>query len=827
MLNGEAKRKIQSLRDTLVGKLPAPTDQVKQITLGLIYKFMSDIDKENVDVLGGKSFFAGEYEKYSWDHILDPSISSYERVMLYSEGLDKMNFNPNIPELFRNIFKGAYLPYKDPAILSSFLKEINDGFKYEHSEDLGDAFEFLLSIMSTQGAAGQFRTPRHIIDFMVKVVEPNKNDRILDPACGTAGFLISAYKYILENNKAPDSDKPGSGLKITEKNNLTENFVGYDISPDMVSLSLVNMYLHNFANPNIKEYDTLTSEDLWDDDFDCIMANPPFMTPKGGIKPHKRFAIRANRSELLFVDYIAEHLLPNGKAGVIVPEGIIFQSSNAYKALRKMLVDDNYLYAVVSLPAGVFQPYSGVKTSILFMDKILASKTDNILFVKIENDGFDLGAQRREIDKNDLPSAIEIIMKYKTALKDCKDFEFNENECKIAYLIKKDKIAKTGDYNLSSNKYKKTVILGNNKWPMVELGEVCEILNGYAFKSNLFNDQKSGTPIIRIRDINSGFTETYYNGEYDEKYIVDDGDLLIGMDGDFVATLWKHGKALLNQRVCRLEKFNNIEKKYIYYLIQKELDIIQGTTYAVTVKHLSSSQIEKIKIPLPPLEIQQEIIEELSEYQKIIDGARQVVENYKPRIVIDPEWKKVKIGEICKIERGASPRPIDKFITNDPNGLNWVKIGDTKNSYKYITQTSEKITKEGSEKSRKVFIGDFILSNSMSFGHPYIMKIEGYIHDGWLRLSEDDSKIGKDYLYYILESDIVFEQFEKAATGGVVRNLNSELVRNVEIPLPPLNIQKQIVEKIETETAMVESSRKLIEIFEQKIKDKINSIWKK
>src|SRR4030042_5325138 len=111
MLNRETKRKIQSLRDTLVGKLPAPTDQVKQITLGLIYKFMSDIDKENVDLLGGKSFFAGEFEKYSWDNILDPSISSYERVMLYSEGLDKMNFNPNIPELFRNIFKGAYLPY--------------------------------------------------------------------------------------------------------------------------------------------------------------------------------------------------------------------------------------------------------------------------------------------------------------------------------------------------------------------------------------------------------------------------------------------------------------------------------------------------------------------------------------------------------------------------------------------------------------------------------------------------------------------------------------------------------------------------------------------
>jgi len=129
--------------------------------------------------------------------------------------------------------------------------------------------------------------------------------------------------------------------------------VGYDISPDMVRLSLVNMYLHGFPEPHIYEYDTLTDEGRWEDSFDVIMANPPFMSPKGGIRPHKRFSIQANRSEVLFVDYIAEHLMPNGRAGVIVPEGIIFQSGNAYKALRKMLVD-NYLFCVVSLPAGVF-----------------------------------------------------------------------------------------------------------------------------------------------------------------------------------------------------------------------------------------------------------------------------------------------------------------------------------------------------------------------------------------------------------------------------------------------------------------------------------------
>ena len=193
------------------------------------------------------------------------------------------------------------------------------------------------------------------------------------------------------------------------------SLVGYDISPDMVRLSLVNMYLHGFSTPKIHEYDTLTSEEKWNETYDVILANPPFMTPKGGIRPHKRFSVQANRSEVLFVDYIMEHISTNGRGGVIVPEGIIFQSANAYKALRKLLVD-THLFAVVSLPSGVFQPYAGVKTSILLMDRTLAKRAQDILFVKIESDGFDLGAQRRPNGKSDLTMALEVILRYKRSL---------------------------------------------------------------------------------------------------------------------------------------------------------------------------------------------------------------------------------------------------------------------------------------------------------------------------------------------------------------------------------------------------------------------------
>lgn len=200
MLNDTTKRKINSLRQILVGKVPDPKSQVDQITNALIYKYMDDMDRQ-AEVYGGKaSFFAGEYAKYSWRNLMDPKKGGQERMNLYVEALEKMAANKNLSPIFRDILKGAFLPYRSPETLNMFLHEI-DGFAYNHSEDLGDAFEYLLSIMGSQGDAGQFRTPRHIIDFMVEVVDPKKNETILDPACGTAGFLISAYKHTL-NTKA-------------------------------------------------------------------------------------------------------------------------------------------------------------------------------------------------------------------------------------------------------------------------------------------------------------------------------------------------------------------------------------------------------------------------------------------------------------------------------------------------------------------------------------------------------------------------------------------------------------------------------------------------
>lgn len=209
MLDTDTKRRIDTARDILVGKVPDPKSQVEQITIALIYKFMDDMDAEAEELGGRRKFFAGEYTRYGWTRLMRSGLGGHETLNLYAEAIAKMSENPGIPPLFRDIFKNAFLPYRDPETLRAFLKII-DEFEYDHSERLGDAFEYLLSVLGRQGDAGQFRTPRHIIDFIVEVVDPKKTDTVLDPACGTAGFLISSYKHILKANMAKGE---GGGMK--------------------------------------------------------------------------------------------------------------------------------------------------------------------------------------------------------------------------------------------------------------------------------------------------------------------------------------------------------------------------------------------------------------------------------------------------------------------------------------------------------------------------------------------------------------------------------------------------------------------------------------
>ena len=409
----EFRKRIDTARDILVGAVPSPAGQIDQITYALMYKFMNDIDDQSVALGGKRTYFTGDYEKYNWHALMSPQLGAHERLALYREAIQTMAKNPNLPELFREIYQNAFLPFNSPNVLNLFLKEM-DKFSHEDSDDIGDAYEYLLSITGAQGDVGQFRTPRHIIKFIVEAVNPTKDDSVLDPAAGTAGFLIAAYNHV----KSQHDGKDGTGnandekrLTADEMAKLYKNYHGFDIDPTMVRTARVNMYLHGFTTPDIQDHDTLTDDRYWDKKYDVILANPPFMTPKGGIRPHRKFSINSGRSEVLFVDYITNHLTPYGKAGYIIPEGVLANIDSGRTRVREELLE-NGLYCVVSLPAGIFNPYSPTtQTSIVFMDK--ETKRDSVLYIKVNHDGFSLGADRHKIKQDDLPEAARLIQDFK------------------------------------------------------------------------------------------------------------------------------------------------------------------------------------------------------------------------------------------------------------------------------------------------------------------------------------------------------------------------------------------------------------------------------
>ncbi len=821
MLTQETKRKIDSARDILVGKVPDPKAQVEQITTALIYKFMDDIDKEAQELGGKASFFSNEYKKYSWTNLMDPKLGGYERLNLYLEGLEKLKNNPNADHFFLYIFKDAFLPYRNPETLSLFLKEIN-GFTYEHSEDLGDAYEYLLNVIGTSGEAGQFRTPRHIIDFIVATVDPKKDETICDPACGTAGFLISSFNHILKANME-------KSLTPDEKNSLMDHFVGYDIEPGMVRIATVNMYLHGFAKPKIFEYDTLSSEEKWDENFDVMLANPPFMTPKGGIRPHKRFSVQANRSEVLFVDYILEHLQPNGRAGIIVPEGVIFRKDSAYNELRKKLVEDG-LYVVVSLPQGVFAKPGGkgnVKTSILFFDNQLAKKTDEILFVKIENDGYALGAQRRKIDKNDLPEALEILQAWKKG---------NKKESKLALWVKKEKIAESGDYNLSGERYIEAVNFANQKWPMVELGEICDFVNG------LWKGKKP--PFQRIKIIrNTNFSkEGKLNlenvAELDvevkqfEKRKLQYGDIILEKSGG--GPTQPVGRVVLfnlNEKNFSFSNFTSLiriknKTKISPLFLWAYLNNLYKNGYTKNlqkqtsgIRNLDFKIYKAIKIPLPPLEVQNEIVEQIETKQKAIEHARAVIESLERerryfgqeiRKIKDVEW--VELGEVAEVIAGQSPE--GKYYNETGQGAPFYQ-GKTEFTEKYLEKPkmwTTKITKIAVQ-------GDILMSVRAPVGPVNIVTDKICIGRGLASIRA--KKIEQMFLFHYLKS---IESEIKGSGGAVFDSISKKQIVEIKIPLPPLEIQKQLVAEMEKYDEIIEANRHLIELMEQKIEEILKEI---
>lgn len=790
MLDKETKNKIDDLRQILVGKITDPRSQVEQITNALLYKFMNDMDEDSISLGGVPSYFINEYKKYSWKILYDQKTSGEERVKIYAEAIEKMYFNENLPQTFREIFKNSTLPFKEAKVFNKFITRIND-FKYSNSESLGNAFEYLLSFMGKQGDAGQFRTPRHIIDFLVELINPEKKDKILDPASGTAGFLISAYKHILNQNK---KKTPGDLLNSDDRKNIANNLNGYDISPEFLKVSLMNMFLHKFNNPNIFEYDTLSDDNKWNEYFDIILANPPFFSPKGGITPHNRFSIKSKRAEVLFTDYIDEHLKPNGRAGIIVPEGVIFRNDAGYKPLRIKLIK-NSLIGVISLPAGIFEPYSGVKTSILILDKKQKKKVDYIFFGKINNDGFSLTTNRSQIDKNDIPDIKSRIKKL--------DFS---DETKLK-KIKKDQI-------IEGNIREHILEIIDNKsiYEFKPLGEVADVKSGNPAPQDKKFFSNGEFSFIRTSDVGAIKEGSIYSSR---DYLNIEGIKNLRKFSRGSILFPKSGAStLLNHRVIlgidsyvsshlAVIKGNNekVLDKYLFYLLKKvdTKDLVANPSYP----SLNLDEIEKIEIPIPDLVTQREIIFELDSYQKIIDGCEQIVKNYKPSIDIEENWNTVEIGEVLVLAYGKGLTE-DKRIDGDFNVYGSNGIVGTHNKYSVE--------------------GPFIIvGRKGSAGELHFSKDNGNPIDTAFYISKKQLKkdIDLELLFYLLKSIDLTSFDDQSAVPGINRNN----VYKLKISLPPKDSQHKILKIIKDEIEIIDKNKYLIKIFKKKLNEKINKIW--
>ena len=672
--------------------------------------------------------------------------------------------------------------------------------------------------MSSQGDAGQFRTPRHIIDFIVDVINPTKNDKVLDPACGTGGFLVSTYNHILEQHDGKnDPQKKEKPLTPDERKKLMANLEGYDIDPTMVRIAQVNMYLHQFKNPQIFQYDSLTSEERWNDKFDVILANPPFMSPKGGIKPHNKFSVPSNRSEVLFVDYIVNHLRPKGRAGIIVPEGIIFQSGNAYRALRKNLVE-NGLYAVISLPGGVFQPYSGVKTSILLFDNELAKQKSEIAFVKILADGFELGSTKRAISQNDLPGALSAIQEWR---------ESGKCDSSLVVLIPKTQISATKDFNLSGGRYVDNADRSNTEWSVVKLETVCNLVRGVTFAKNdevidkgqgvltASNLKLDGT--IDLKDLKMVSKEIVFKET--QRLLAEDIFICLASGSQAhvgkVSFITSHLGLYFGgfMGAIRVEG-SLINSKYLYYQLRSPRfnNYLGMVISGANIRNLSSDILGRYEIPLPPLEVQEQIVAELDGYAAIISGAKQIVENWKPRINVNPEWPQYSLGQLVSIDKQQA----------NYEGLPFVGLEDIEsNSGRFLGKMHPKKVKSSTYRfdSRHVLYGQL---------RPYLNKyllpnFEGHCSTEIQPLLPS-KELHREFLGAWLASNC--DAINATSFGARMPRAKMAQVFEMEIKMPDLSEQNRLVEEIREEFIQVESSRKLIETYEARTQAVIAKLWR-
>lgn len=450
MITGELRSKVDRIWESFwTGGITNPLTVIEQFTYLLYIKGLDDREKSremDSELLGTshKSLFPKNQPELRWSTFsqmgpeeMFEAVSQKVFPFIKSMGRNGSAYSQHI--------KDAVFVVPSPALLSRVVAGISDLPSSTSADSdvdsLGDLYEYLLSKLQSSGTNGQFRTPRQIIDMMVGLMKPTPQDTIVDPAAGTAGFLVSASEYLRNNHSNLFYT---SGLKNHFHNTM---FNGLEIDTTMLRISTMNMMLHGIDNPNIRYQDSLNEQNKEKEKYTLVLANPPFRgsLDHDAVSDDLLKVAKTKSTELLFLVLFLRLLKKGGRAAVIVPDGVLFGASNAHKAIRKEILENNRLEAVISMPSGIFKPYAGVSTGILIFTKTGSGGTDNVWFYDMESDGFSLNDNRTPIEENDIPDIIERFHNL--------DNEKERKRTEKSFLVPFEEI-KENDYDLSINKYK-------------------------------------------------------------------------------------------------------------------------------------------------------------------------------------------------------------------------------------------------------------------------------------------------------------------------------------------------------------------------------------
>jgi len=473
MITGDIKNKVDKIWETLwTSGISNPLTVIEQLTYLLFIKGLDDehtrnekkAKRTNTSIV--QPIFSDEEQHLRWQFLkeLDPE-SLFNRIK--DEVFPFMkNLGKNDDSTFRKHMDGAIFMFPKPSTLARVVDLINE-LPMDDRDTKGDIYEYMLSKLSTAGQNGQFRTPRHIIKMMVDLTKPKPKDVIADPACGTGGFLVAAGQYVLDHHKDALLDEE------TRTHFQTNMFHGYDFDTTMLRIGNMNMAMHGFDGAIIDYKDSLSSESSeLIEQYDLILANPPF---KGSldydsVATDLLQTVKTKKTELLFLALFMRALNTGGRAAIVVPDGVLFGNSNAHREIRRIIVEEQQLNAVISMPSGVFKPYAGVSTAILLFTKTNSGGTDKVWFYDMQADGFSLDDKRDAIETNDIP---DIVARYENW-----DTESTRKRTDKSFLVPKEDIVAQA-YDLSINRYKVV------EYEVIQYDTPLEIINGKNGESGL------------------------------------------------------------------------------------------------------------------------------------------------------------------------------------------------------------------------------------------------------------------------------------------------------------------------------------------------------